>query len=290
MTESNRLRYISSIFSKASLHSLMLGGGEGVSQVQNMAYETGITTHLDDLKVGEIYDLAYKELLNSYRNEYVYKHAIAENIIRGKHRLSPKCHFDTEFRVYDSIADVVIANGTTTVYEIKTEYDSFDRLENQINDYAKVFEYIYIVVPESKLLNVLSKIPEFVGVMTLTDGYTLRTEKKAISNINNIEPSVVFSCLRREEFINIIKQNFNELPFVRPVELKAECKKLFLTLPKVKAHKAFLNALKSRSLQSGGIKMIEKGPSSLTSIFLTAKLSTKQVGCLVKVLGGGNKH
>ena len=45
-----------------------------------------------------------------------------------------------EFRVCNSKADIAIINGKSTVYEIKSKYDSLDRLESQIADYKKVFD------------------------------------------------------------------------------------------------------------------------------------------------------
>lgn len=284
MKELIRLRYLSSMFSKSCLKGLVKDGPEGILQIQTMALKAGLTSKITHLKIGEIYDLAYKELVTSYRSEYVYKNAIAEKIIKGRHRLSNNCHFDTEFRVYDSIADVIIANGTTTAYEIKTEYDSFDRLHNQLSDYSKVFEHVYVVIPESKYLAWLNNIPHFAGVMTLTKGYSLKIKRNPLSNVSNIDLSVVFSCLRRNEILCFIENYFGYLPDVKPVALKGACKELFLTLSKEQAHKALLSALKTRGLQKNGVNLVKGGPSSLVSLFLTANLSRKQAGSLVEVL------
>ena len=249
-----------------------------------MAYKTGLTSSPNKLPVGAIYELAYKELVNLYRNEYIYKNAIAEKIIKGRHRLSKKCHFATEFRVFDSIADVVIANGTTTAYEIKTEYDSFDRLQTQLINYSKALEYVYVVIPESKFKACLNHIPNHIGIITLTKNYTLNTKRKALSNTENIDHNIVFSCLRRNEVINITNYHFGKLPDAKPVELKKSCQKLFLTLSKKQVHNSLLYALKARSLNKESIKIIEKGYSSLISLFLTINLSVKQAENLAEAL------
>ena len=88
----------------------------------------------ENITLKELFEKAYKKLLKTYRNEYVFKNAIAKKILLGRHSINSSILF-TEFRVETSKADVVIFNGTTHVYEIKTELDTTERLENQIANY-----------------------------------------------------------------------------------------------------------------------------------------------------------
>ena len=55
-----------------------------------------------------------------------------------------------EIRSVKSRGDVAILNGTSTVYEIKSHYDSFDRLDGQLADYKRVFDHIYLATTEKK--------------------------------------------------------------------------------------------------------------------------------------------
>jgi hypothetical protein len=84
--------------------------------------------------LGQFFEWVYNLLFKNYRNEYVYKNVLANKILLGKHSLNTS-QILTEFRVGRSKADVVLLNGTSTVYEIKSEYDSFARLEKQIQSY-----------------------------------------------------------------------------------------------------------------------------------------------------------
>ena len=93
------------------------------------------------------YDTIFKRLLREYRYEYIYKNAVAKKILLGKHNLNTAFML-TEFRADDCKADTVILNGTSYVYEIKTEMDSFDRLDRQISAYRKVFDYITVISSE----------------------------------------------------------------------------------------------------------------------------------------------
>ncbi len=69
-----------------------------------------------NITLKDFFETSYKELLKNYRNEYVFKNAIAQKILIGRHSVKSSLLF-TEFRVETSKADVVIFNGTSHVYE-----------------------------------------------------------------------------------------------------------------------------------------------------------------------------
>lgn len=283
MSELKQLRGAASLFSTSVLRKLVSDGESGfISLLNNL----GLTVNSANPSL--VFQQVYSVLLENYRSEYVYKNAIAEKLIRGRHKFSKNCYFSTEFRVGNSLADVVVANGTTTVYEIKTEFDSFERLESQLNDYEKVFDQIHVVLPEKKVVDWSKKVPEKFGVTVLSDNYTLREYRSARSNISNIDLSVLFSCFRREEFINVIQRQFGFVPKCRPVELKAECKALFLKLDNDAAHKEFLLALKSRQPRLEKIDLLKVAPPSLTSALLSANLTVREMNTLNGVFREAN--
>ncbi|MGB3609892.1 MAG: sce7726 family protein [Cellvibrio sp.] len=284
MKEVSRLKNISSIFSRSTLKKLA-SDPDAISGLYKLAHKAGLSgsNALNSYNLYELYELAYSELSVLYRNEYIYKNVIAEKIIKGKYRLSPRCYYASEFRVHDSIADVVIANGTTAAYEIKTELDSLDRLDYQISNYSKVFDKIYVVIPDSKYKAWSHKIPDFSGIITLTKNHTLSIKRDAKTDIDRINLNSIFYCMRREEIISSIKDNFGEIPNVKPVHLKDACKELFLTLSKNMAHETFLKALKRRSLSDGVREILKNTPPSLTSAVLSANFSKREVSSLVRI-------
>jgi hypothetical protein len=74
--------------------------------------------------VGSAFDTAFLRLKTAgIRNEYVYRAAITKNILFGKHSIRTASMLN-EVRSGDCKADVVILNGTASVYEIKSERDS----------------------------------------------------------------------------------------------------------------------------------------------------------------------
>lgn len=88
------------------------------------------------------FDFFYSLLIKQYPCEYVYKNAIATELyLTGRHSLNESL-LTSEFRSGKSRADVVIVNGTTTVYEVKSEFDSLKRLEGQLLDFKNIFDCI----------------------------------------------------------------------------------------------------------------------------------------------------
>lgn len=66
----------------------------------------------------------------------------------------------------DSRIDICRINGKLCAYEIKTEYDNYDRLETQMKDYFSAFERVYIIVPIQNAETVQSYIPSQCGIIT----------------------------------------------------------------------------------------------------------------------------
>ena len=151
----------------------------------------------------DIYDILQK----NYRYEYIYKNVIANKILLGKHSLNT-AHMLTEFRVGKCKADVVILNGTSTVYEIKSEYDSFVRLNDQIHAYLDIFDYINVITSNSQADKLEHFLPESVGLLVLNKNNTISTVRVAKSNIENIKLEILFESLRKIEYTRVIKEYY----------------------------------------------------------------------------------
>lgn len=129
----------------------------------------------------------YSYLLKEYRCEYIYKNFITQKILLGRHSLNTSTLIN-EFRVGSSMADVVLINGKSTVYEIKTELDNPDRLQDQLTDYQKAFSEIYLVVHHSMVDNYMNKLSgSCVGLIALNKRNQLSVRKKAIRNTDHLD-------------------------------------------------------------------------------------------------------
>ena len=70
-------------------------------------------------------------------------------------------------------ADLVVANGKLAAFEIKSERDTLDRLEGQLSSYLRFFEQVTIVCAEKHVDGVKARVPEHVGITTVSHALKL---------------------------------------------------------------------------------------------------------------------
>jgi len=226
---------------------------------------SGLLEKLDSsTTLGQFLDRIYHLLFKSYRNEYIYKNVIANKILLGKHSLNTS-QMLTEFRVGENKADVVILNGTTTVYEIKSQYDSFTRLEKQIQSYFEIFDYINVITSSSHAKKLETILPEEVGILVLTNRNTISTIREPLPNKDNINPTILFDSLRKPEYMRIIKKYYGAIPDVSNTQIYRECKKLYCKIPPVCANELTVETLKGRNNSKILKDFINKAPSSMSA-------------------------
>ena len=206
------------------------------------------------------FEFFYSLLLEQYRCEYVYKNAVATGLyLAGRHSFENSL-LTGEFRSGNSRADVVIINGTSTVYEVKSKYDSLKRLEGQVADYKNVFDRIFIVTTAEKTKAVLGKVDPLVGVMVLGDDGKLDEIREAQSNKANTDPAIIFDCMRQAEFCSAIKDVFGYVPSVPNSKLYRESKELFCRLAPDASRS---NAVRMRGKRKPFADLINEAPNSL---------------------------
>lgn len=251
------------IFTPVVMDSIIQTGTSGyLNEVIN---NSGLIKGLDtSMSLNNFFDWVYDFLFKNYRNEYIYKNVIANKILLGKHSLNTS-HMLTEFRVGRCKADAVILNGTSTVYEIKSEYDSFVRLKDQIRTYSKIFDYINVITSVSQASKLDSILPEEIGLIVLTNRNNMKTIRKSKSNKKNIDQATLFDSLRKTEYLKIIKEYFKVIPDVPNTQIYRECKKLFCKIPPDTAHNLSIKILRDRSKTDVLQEFIKNAPSSLSA-------------------------
>lgn len=226
----------------------------------------------------------YEYMLANYRCEYVYKNFITKKILLGRHSLNTSTLIN-EFKVSSSKADAVLFNGAATVYEIKTELDSPDRLSNQIEDYQKAFKKIYLVVHHSqidkykKILNDSS-----VGLLALSPRYHLSPIKQARINARSLDIKTMFKCLRKDEYSAIIKKVYGSIPDVPNMYYFKECLNLARQIDPDNFHQLMNVELKKRKPKEGHILNSGKLPSFLKNICLSIDPTSSEYSTLFKYL------
>lgn len=231
----------------------------------------------------EAIDNCYNYLSENYKNEYIYRNTIFQELVLNNHTFD-ECIAISEFRVGLSKADLAVFNGTSTVYEIKTELDTINRLESQVNDYLKFFDMIYIVTHEGFIEHIETKYPDCIGIYLFGQDRKLTLYKKAESNKGNISNEVMMASLRKNEYSSIVQKEYSHIPEVPNTLFYKECEKLFVGIDKIKAHDYVVKELLSRRVKKKHENMIHSLPISLKSISISKKYSDKQCDNIMKNL------
>ncbi|OGP63994.1 MAG: hypothetical protein A2169_00515 [Deltaproteobacteria bacterium RBG_13_47_9] len=279
-------KYYSSLtrtFSPIVLESLVDSGYS--KYLGEVLTTSGIIGQIDlDMTLGDFLDWLYSKMSRHYRNEYVYKNAIANKILLGKHSLNTS-YMLTEFRVESCRADVVILNGTSNVYEIKSEYDSLDRIQNQVKSYMKMFDMVNVITSSSQLSKVSSELPGEIGLLELTLNYTIRTVRESTSLRKRVKPEVIFDSLRKSEYLKIIKRKFGFVPNAPNTRIYGECKELFCRLSPEIAHDEMVKVLKQRGNKTILKDIISYIPPSLIAYIIDSQFNDNRAKKFEEMLG-----
>lgn len=241
----NRMRGYSSIFSSTYFLKLLQNDDYSFIDSKILQYDyhkigNSIETYYDYIKY------IYKELSKDYRNEYVYKNTFINELLIKSYGLKDTIAIN-EFRVGDSIADIVLFNGTSKAFEIKTELDSSKRLNGQLADYRKIFKESYIVTHEA-LIDKYLKEDDSVGIIALEEhSRSLKMIEIRPAKVNlEINPETVIRSIRTSEYKGIIKQYYGELPIMNSFNMFDICSDLLKQMPKKDLNKLFIEQLKKR--------------------------------------------
>jgi len=246
--------------------------------------ETGADRMLGaTVSLGESFDIFLKVLFRSYRSEYVYKNAIANKVLLGRHSLNTASML-TELRVLNCVADVVILNGSSCVYEIKSEFDSMTRLRRQTGTYSKVFDFVNVITSADQQEAVLHEVREEVGVLVLTNRNSISTVRKASSSKSQVDPKAVFSTLRQSEYVRIIREHFGAVPDVPNTQIYRVCRDLFSNLAPEDAHDSMVQVLRERGSSTSLRFFIEAVPPSLKALSLACELAWQERSMFVDLL------
>lgn len=241
----DKLRSYSSVFSSTSFSKLLRYDDYSFLDAKIERYDKAkvgkkINTYYDYIK------FIYSELKRQYRNEYIYKNTFINNLLIDKYGVKDTIAIN-EFRVGNSIADLVMFNGTSKAFEIKTELDSNKRLTGQLADYTKIFKECYIITHESLTEKYLQE-DEHIGIIALIERpksvimHEIRTAKEN----ENIDSETLIRSIRMPEYKSIVKQYFGELPEMNSFNMFETCRKLMKQIPNEQLNYLFIEELKLR--------------------------------------------
>lgn len=238
-------RSLSRIFTNPVFKQIAQSGNSDYFMDKLKKYDSQLSID-SGMQVKNIIENAYGYLSKNYRNEYVYKNTLVNKILLGRHSLKTATMLN-EFKVANSIADTVIINGTSTVYEIKTELDTPDKLQKQIEDYKKAFAKIYLVTHHSLATRYMALIAgSNVGLLSLSGRFNLSIVKEADEDFSCLNNEVMMKCLRKEEYSFIIKSHFGILPPVSNIKFFTECLSLSKQIEPRSLYELMISQLRKR--------------------------------------------
>lgn len=229
----------------------------------------------------EVVDLVYADLSKDYRSEYFFKNTVAQKLLLGRHSVNTATILP-EFRVGRSKADCVILNGSSTCYEIKSDFDNLDRLPEQLSYYKRIFDKTYVVVGKSHLNKVLNLCCDDVGIIELTPRKSLRVIREANTSKDPVDVPILMRSLRVDEYKEITSKVSGESIEYPNTEIFSVCESILINSPSSDVRQAFCSTLKrSRKVEKDYILSL---PRSLLMAGIGFKLRTDQRRSLVKNL------
>lgn len=217
------------------------------------------------------------------RNEYTYKAAITSKLLFGVHSLRTASLL-SEFRVGYKKADIAILNGTSTVYEIKSERDKLSRLHSQLEAYLSVFARVNVIAAEKHIDAILEIAPLEVGILTLNDRFKISTIREAETKPERVKPEVIFESIQKSEAFKILTMLNIEPPKVPNTQFHSAMIELFRTLDPKKTHQAMVEVLKESRSSLPLSDFLHLLPKSLQAAALTTPLSSKGHGMLLQAM------
>ena len=242
---------INRVFTKKVFHDLI---STGSNEVYDFVVQRFLVNS-DNKTNGELISEIYSYLSKNYRNEYYYTNTLLNKLLVKIHSVTTTTAL-SQIRIADHIADFVMLNGEGKVYEIKSDLDNFERLNDQLYDYFKAFSYVSVLASEYELEHVervlaqLGDMGDAVGIYVLTENDTIFSPKKGRKPTRfdeNLDHSCLFNLLRKTEYTNLIKTHFEYVPDVAPAFYYKECLKMFSTIDIISAQKLTYIELKKRN-------------------------------------------
>jgi len=281
MFNSKYNRFLSQLFSRSAL--LELAESNTIELATHLISKSGLKEYFSKRTWAVFFDTAYKHLRLNYRSEYVFKNTIANKILLGRHSLNTAT-LQSELRAANCKADTVIFNGTSTAYEIKSDYDSYDRLERQLAAYRKLFDQIFVVVSVNKSSLALDLIPQDIGIIALTNTDALSVKRKSASHIQGLDTGLMFDSLRKEEYLPIVEEITGEQVVCPNTQAYTYCREIFQRLSNEQAHDYFVSRMRKRCPATLTRELTASAPWGLRGALLSSNLNSRKAFMLAQAL------
>ena len=273
---SSQLRDFSTLFSRSEVKRWLKGDFDSIKiklERYNLVEQNKGNSYLKILRN------TYRILEKSYPNEYILKNEFLNKWLKNELGTNNSVIFN-EFRIGKAIADLAMFNGVSKVFEIKTILDKEYRLSNQLLEYKKIFNEVYIIVP-NVLLSKYSSYDNSVGIISYDSGSKKFELIQKAERINDIDPNTLMEVLHTKEYLEISKVYFGQLPEMNSFNQFDICKELISKIPQNDLNYLFLTTMKKRSINN---QFFNKVNSEFNQICLSLNFKKQERDNLINSL------
>lgn len=248
-----RSRIYSSLFSRRVVSEVLKGQYTSIDKICDFFED-----NKEQRTYYEYLSYLYHFMMRYYRCEYVFKNEVINKILL-RHFINQDTISFSEFHVDQSIADLVMFNGISRAYEIKTDYDSDKRLIHQLTDYNKLFDKCYLVTSSDGYKKYAKELPDNIGTITFEHkGNSLVHHIVKEAELNDvIDIPTLMRSIRAVEYKSIVKDLYGSLPVVSEFDMFEECEKLLANADNRKVRASFMRVIKQRKTNTQSLKQFD---------------------------------
>lgn len=223
------------------------------------------------------YKSIYGLLKENYPNEYIFKNQFLNTWLIRELGNSKSIIYN-ELRLGKVIADLAMFNGISKVFEIKTPLDKEYRLSHQLESYKKIFNEVYIIIPEH-LFEKYVGFDNTVGIITY-ESSKFSLKRGATMNYE-LDTDLLMEILHTNEYKLIVSEFYKKIPEMNSFNQFDLCKELISQIPSSDLNKLFLNVMKKRKINN---VFFNKLNTEFNQICLSLNLDSNQKKILIQNL------
>ena len=212
----------------------------------------------------------YRVLERFYPNEYVYKNEFISKWLLQEIGVADSVVF-SEFRLGKAVADLAMFNGGSKVFEIKTLLDKEARLSNQLEQYRRLFNEMYLVVPEVKTHLYLKRDPS-TGIIVYDHANNSFSLVRQAKCKEDIDVDVLMEVLHTHEYVTLVEQYFGDRPLFHDFNKFRVCKELIGQIPGDVLNRQFVALMKARRIHN----VFSKKDCQFNQLFLSMNYTASQ--------------
>jgi hypothetical protein len=187
----------------------------------------------------------------------------------------PRCILG-QFRVGPCKADLVVIDGTSTAWEVKSDLDGLGRLPAQLAAYGRFFARVSVLAGDRHVERVIAVAPKRVGVCALSEHGEVQVLREAATLPEQIDPATVAACIRRAESVAILRLLGVPFPDMPNTLVHREILAAFSRLPPRLVHDAMVEILGKTRAARAVCAFADALPPSLSALAFTVRMTPSE--------------